>query len=80
MPFLNELNVPVTPHSTILEAVQTFLNDDSKNGLVAECSTTNIHYRNQPGWGDEEARKVATIDFVKVIRERTYTNTDVKYD
>lgn len=50
----------ITPPSTILRAVDGFLADSSKNGLVAECSVNNIHYRTQPEWGDEEAMKVMT--------------------
>lgn len=50
----------LTPHSTIVRAVDGFLTDSSKNGLVAECSIENIHYRVQPDWSDEKAKEVMT--------------------
>ncbi|EUC49606.1 hypothetical protein COCMIDRAFT_1647 [Bipolaris oryzae ATCC 44560] len=53
----------MTPLSTVVRAVDGFLADPSKNGLVAECSINNIHYREQPEWSDEEARKVMTSTF-----------------
>lgn len=59
----------VTPHATIVKAVESFINDDSKNGLAAECSTTNIHYRVQPEWGDEMAERLMTGKFRKVNTE-----------
>lgn len=34
-----------TPRSTIVKAIDTFLNDSSLNGQVAECSGTEVHYR-----------------------------------
>jgi hypothetical protein len=49
-----------TPHSTIVRAVESFIDDDSKNGLAAECSTTNIYYRTQREWSDDAARQVMT--------------------
>lgn len=50
----------VTPKSTIVRAVTSFVDDDSLTGQVAECSINNIHYRKQPEWGDDAAEYIMT--------------------
>ena len=60
----------ITPHSTIVKAIESFLEDDSKNGCAAECSGSNIHYRTQPEWGDSGSEWVMTSPFDKWLREK----------
>ena len=60
----------VTPHQTIVRAVMSFIDDESKNGLAAECSVQNIHYRTQQEFGDEMAKKLMTASFEKMWKER----------
>lgn len=60
----------VTPHSTIVKAVMSFVDDESKNGLAAECSVDNIHYHTQQQFGDEMAEKLMTASFEKMWEER----------
>lgn len=60
----------VTPHSTIVKAVMSFIDDESKNGLAAECSVDRIHYRTQQDFGDENAAKLMTASFEKTVKER----------
>lgn len=45
----------VTPTATIVKAVEMVLNEDDLTGIALECSTTKIHRRTQPEWGDPEA-------------------------
>lgn len=59
-PITDDMAKVLTPQSTIVRAVDGFLTDSSKNGVVAECSINNIHYRAQPDWGDEMAKQVMT--------------------
>jgi len=58
----------VTPHSTIVKAVEVFLDDDSKNGLVAECSGEKIYYRDQHEWADDKAKWVMSVSFDKAVQ------------
>ena len=51
----------ITPHSTIIRAVDSFLEDVTKHGLAAECSGTNIYYRTQQDWADTAAEWVMTV-------------------
>lgn len=60
----------VTPHETIVRAVMSFIDDESKNGLAAECSTDKIHYRTQQEFGDEMAERLMTASFEKMWKER----------
>ena len=60
----------ITPHSTILRAVEGFLNDDTKTGLAAECSTTNINYHSQPEFGDEAARQLWTTNWAQKSKDK----------
>ena len=48
----------ITPTSTVVRAVQQFLDDDTLTGQVAECSGEAIHHRSQPEWGDDMAEYV----------------------
>ena len=48
----------ITPTSTIVRAVQQFLDDETLTGQVAECSGEAIHHRSQPEWGDDMAEYV----------------------
>lgn len=50
----------LTPHTTIVKAVMSFVDDDSKNGLAAECSGENIYYHVQQEFGDDKAKWVMT--------------------
>lgn len=50
----------VTPRSTIVRAVNKFLDDDTLTGQAAECSGENIHLRKQPEWGDEGSEYIMT--------------------
>lgn len=60
----------VTPHSTIVRAIESFLNDDSKNGLAAECSGENIHYRVQQEFGDDKAAWIMGSHFEELFKEK----------
>lgn len=60
----------VTPHSTIVKAVTSFLDDDSKNGLAAECSGENIHYRVQQEFGDDKAAWIMGSHFEELFRQK----------
>lgn len=62
-------NVPqklITPHATVVKAVIGFLEDDSKTGLVAECSINNIYYRKQLEWGDEMSEALMARPFENI--------------
>lgn len=43
-----------------------FLEDDSKTGLVAECSINNIYYRKQLEWGDEMSEALMARPFENI--------------
>lgn len=60
----------VTPHTTIVKAVTSFLDDDSKNGLAAECSGENVHYRVQQEFGDDKAEWIMTTSFERLWAKR----------
>ncbi|KAF2735582.1 NAD(P)-binding protein [Polyplosphaeria fusca] len=68
----------VTPMSTIVRAVEGFLEDGEKNGLVAECSVGNIHYREQMEYGDEEARWLMTADWEEMLRAKMAGDGEVE--
>ena len=63
----------VTPHSTIETAVFSFIDDDKKNGLAAECSVEKIHYRTQRDFLDEDAKWVMTTRFDEIFKAKFNT-------
>lgn len=50
----------VTPHTTIVKAVMSFIEDGSKNGLAAECSIDQVYYRSHREWSDKAAEQLMT--------------------
>ena len=46
----------VTPHSTIVKAFETFLNDDSVTAMAAECSGDSVYLQDHQKWSDDKAR------------------------
>ena len=48
----------VTPLSTIVRAVEGFINDDSLQGQVAECSAESITYRPPNEYKDEATKYI----------------------
>lgn len=62
----------VTPTSTIVRAVEGFINDDSLNGQAAECSVNSIHFRKQPEWGDKEAEYIMTHPYESRVEENDF--------
>ena len=64
----------VTPHSTIVKAVDAFLDDDSKNGLAAECSGENIYYRPQHEFADDKAAYVMGENLEKLFKKAGKTS------
>jgi len=60
----------VTPKSTIVRAVTSFIDDDTLNGQAAECSVENIYYRKQPEYGDESAEYIMTNKLEAEIKRR----------
>jgi 15-hydroxyprostaglandin dehydrogenase (NAD) len=60
----------LTPKSTIVRAVTGFIDDDSLTGQVAECSLGNVHYREQPEFGDDGAEYVMTNKFEAEMNKR----------
>lgn len=46
----------VTPLTTVVQAVEGFINDDSLQGQAAECSAQSITYRPQLEYADEATK------------------------
>lgn len=57
----------LTPISTIIKAVEGFINDDSVTGQVAECSGLNVYYVPVKAFPDEEAEYVIGGKFMQDI-------------
>ena len=45
----------LTPVSTIVGAMENFLDDDTLTGIAAECSDTAVIYREHPGYFNADA-------------------------
>ena len=58
----------ITPPSTVVRAVQQFLDDDTLTGQVAECSGEAIHHRKQPEYGDEKAEFIMGEGFRNIMK------------
>lgn len=61
----------VTPHTTIVKAVESFIDDDKKNGLAAECSVDKIHYRLQREFLDDDAKWLMTTRFEELFQAKS---------
>jgi len=48
----------ITPLATIVRAVEAFINDDSLQGKVAECSAESITYRPPNEYRDEATKYI----------------------
>ena len=57
----------LTPISTIVKAVEGFLNDDSVTGQAAECSGENVYYRPAYSFVDDNADYLVGGKFAKDI-------------
>lgn len=60
----------VTPQSTILKAIDIFMNDNTITGVAAECSGENIYYREQPDFGDEGAAWVMGPELGELYKQK----------
>lgn len=48
----------LTQVSTVVSAIEKFLNDDSLNGQAAECSGSNIYIVPPKDWADETTKYI----------------------
>ena len=55
----------LTPISTIVKAVEAFINDDSLNGQVVECSGQNLYHIPIKTFADEEAEYLMAGKFAQ---------------
>jgi 15-hydroxyprostaglandin dehydrogenase (NAD) len=46
----------ITPMTTVLKAVDTFLGDDKMSGQVVELTLNELHFRKQPEYANESQR------------------------
>ena len=57
----------ITPISSVVGAIQGFLEDSSLTGKIAECSGLNIHYREPPEYLDDATEYIVEEKYANVV-------------
>jgi 15-hydroxyprostaglandin dehydrogenase (NAD) len=53
-----------TPMSTVIRAVEGFLNNSTQTRQVVECSVEDLYYHDQPEYSNEEVKWIISQDWM----------------
>jgi hypothetical protein len=53
-----------TPMSTVIRAVEGYLNNSTQTGQVVECSVEDLYYHDQPEYSNEEVKWIISQDWM----------------